>query len=204
MPRNETSAFEVSAPLSLSSGPNSHEHTLQDKKPDLERHISHIPQDSDLEDESDEETTHDKSEASAAAAGGIKSKLKRLKNRVTHHSHNDNHPHDNPSATATTNKEATEPTEKRHDSGNAASDFEITPGLGGVSSVSNSGGDYLHASSTEHKAITPNLERHISSIGPDGTLDSSQRQQQPKSRSPKMERHISGIPQDDYDSDREA
>ncbi|KAF2213006.1 hypothetical protein CERZMDRAFT_83935 [Cercospora zeae-maydis SCOH1-5] len=201
MSRNETSAFELSAPLSLSSGPNPHEHPLQDKKPNLERHISHIPQDSDLEDDTDDETPHDKSETSA---GGIKSKLKRLKNRVMHHSHKDNHSHDNTSAIMATDKETAEPTEERHDSGNATSDFEITPGLGGVSSVSNSGGDYLHASSTEHKAITPNLERHISAIGPDGTLDPSQRQQQPKSHSPRMERHISGIPQDDYDSDREA
>ncbi|GIZ37125.1 hypothetical protein CKM354_000058400 [Cercospora kikuchii] len=197
MSRNGTSPFEVSAPLSLSSGPDSNEYSSTDRKPDLERHISHIPQDSDLEDASEEETAHDTSGASGGGSG-IKSKLKKLKNRVTHHSHDKG-------ASSAVPTDPTDRIDKRQDSGNATSDFEITPGLGGVSSVSNTGGDYLTASSAQHsKAITPNLERHISSIGPDGTLSTNTAsQQQPKGRSPKMERHISGIPQDDYDSDRE-
>ncbi|PPJ56978.1 hypothetical protein CBER1_00494 [Cercospora berteroae] len=194
MSRNGTSPFEVSAPLSLSSGPNVNEYPSTDKKPDLERHISHIPQDSDLEDEMEEQTAHD---TSGTSGGGIKSKLKKFKSRVTQHSHDKD-------KSTTVSTDTTDRVEKRHDSGNATSDFEITPGLGGVNSTSNTGGDYLTASSAEHKAITPNLERHLSSIGPDGTLSpSAASQQQPKGRSPKLERHISGIPQDDYDSDRE-
>ncbi|USW50195.1 hypothetical protein Slin15195_G035140 [Septoria linicola] len=169
------SGLQVSGPLSLGSISPSSRSPIAERKPDLERHISHIPQDSD-EDEVDVDPN---------ASGGLKTKLKKLKNRVAHGSQDKSE-----STTAPSDY-----TEKRHDSGNTNSDLEITPGL----SLTSSG----NIDSDEIKAKTPILERHISSIGPDGHLHDAPEMEKPRGRSPKLERHISGIPQEDYDSDRE-
>ena len=157
------SGLEVSDPLRLTSNSPSAHGPITIAKPALERHISHIPTESD----DDEEVVV------VEDSNGIKSKLKKLKKRVSP-SHE-------------------KASEKRHDSGNnATSDFEISPGI----NVSD------HIDSTEYKSKAPTLERHVSSIGEDGLLNTTGHDQ-PRGRSPKLERHISGIPQDDYDSDRE-
>lgn len=159
------SGLEVSDPLRLTSNSPSAHGPITIAKPALERHISHIPTESD-----DEEVVEEDS-------NGIKSKLKKLKKRVS------------PSHEKASSSDYTD---KRHDSGNATSDFEISPGI----NVSD------HIDSAEYKTKAPTLERHVSSIGEDGLLSTAGHEQS-RGRSPKLERHISGIPQDDYDSDRE-
>lgn len=157
------SGLEVSEPLRLTSNSPSEHGPITVAKPALERHILYTPTESD-----DEEIVED--------SNGIKSKLKKLKKHVRH-SHE---------------KVPSDYTEKRHDSGNATSNFEISPGI----NVSD------HINSAEYQTKAPTLERHVSSIGEDGLLSTAEHEQ-PRGRSLKLERHISGIPQDDYDSDRE-
>lgn len=177
------SGIEVSDPLRLTSNTPSAHGPITAAKPALERHISHIPT------ESDDEEVDDSNRQSG---------MKKLKNRIAH-------PHDKSKSKDDTTSSSSDYTEKRHDSGNATtSDFEISPGINLSDHIDSAEVKAKTPSLERH--VSSIGEDGL--LNPDASPQQQQQQSASLSsslgaHSPKLERQISDIPQHDYDSDRE-
>lgn len=183
-PATADPGLEVDGLLRMnSSSPGTLKNSIA-QKPQLDRHISHIPQNDEDEVEEEEEIL----DGGERERTGLKSKLKKLKDKVTHHKSHSEHQHEHPPPI--------DGDLEKHDSGH--SEFEVRPDLriGGEGSPE-----------TKLSADGPKLIRKITSEalkpGDNNVNAPPTKTGAGRGGMSKLERSISSIPADDYDSDGE-